>query len=117
MDYYANPSPLGSLCFALAFIIYGFYRCKVYRINDTFLQSGILLLFGGIGQCTAGFLEWCKGRSFPIALYLIYGFYCLSHYALYIIPRRFYIKQNFSMLYNWKENSLWAFNFLYFQVQ
>ena len=108
MDYYANAIPLGSFCFALAFIIYGFYRCKVYKINDTFLWS-VILLFGGIGQCTAGFLEYCKGRSFPTALYLTYGFYCLSHYALYIIPRWFYINQNFSMLYNWTENSLCAF--------
>ena len=79
-DYYANSIPLGSFCYAIAFIIYGFYRAKVYRVNDTFLWS-VILLFGGIGQCTAGFLEYCKGRSFPSTLYLSYGFYCLSHYA------------------------------------
>ena len=108
MDYYANAIPLGSFCFALAFIIYGFYRCKVYKINDTFLWS-VILLFGGIGQCTAGFLEYCKGRSFPTALYLTYGFYCLSHYASYVIPQWFNINQNTSMLYNYSENSICAF--------
>ena len=108
MDYYANAIPLGSFCFALAFIIYGFYRCKVYKVNDTFLWS-VILLFGGIGQCTAGFLEWCKGRAFPTALYLTYGFYCLSHYALYIIPRWFLININLSMLYNYTEDSLCAY--------
>ena len=108
MDFYANAIPLGSFCFALAFITYGFYRCKVYKVNDTFLWS-VILLFGGIGQCTAGFLEWCKGRSFPTALYLTYGFYCLSHYALYIIPQWFYINNNMSMLYNFTENSLCCF--------
>ena len=108
MDYYANAIPLGSLCFALAFIIYGFYRAKVYRVNDSFLWS-VILLFGGIGQCTAGFLEWCKGRTFPTALYLTYGFYCLSHYAGYIIPPWFRINQNMSMLYNFTENSICAF--------
>ena len=76
LDYFGNAIPLGSFCYAIAFIIYGFYRCKVYKVNDTFLWS-IILLFGGIGQCTAGFLEYCKGRSFPHALYLTYGFYCL----------------------------------------
>ena len=30
---------LGAICNAIAFIIYGFYRCKVYRVNDTFLWS------------------------------------------------------------------------------
>ena len=108
MDYYANAIPLGSFCFALAFIIYGFYRCKIYTVNDTFLWS-VILLFGGIGQCTAGFLEYCKGRGFPSALYLTYGFYCLSHYALYIIPPWFNINRNTSMLYNYTQNSICCF--------
>ena len=86
----------------------GFYRCKVYRVNDTFLWS-IILLFGGIGQCTAGFLEYCKGRSFPSALYLTFGFYCLSHYAYYTIPPWFGINDNMSMLYNYSEHSICAF--------
>ena len=108
LDYYANAIPLGSFSYALAFIIYGFYRCKVYRVNDTFLWS-VILLFGGIGQCTAGFLEYCKGRGFPSALYLTYGFYCLSHYALYIIPQWFNINGNTSMLYNYTQDSLCCF--------
>ena len=108
LDYYANAIPLGSFCFAIAFIIYGFYRAKVYRVNDTFLWS-VILLFGGIGQVTAGFLEWCKGRTFPTALYLTYGFYCLSHYAGYIIPPWFYINRNTTMLYNFTEDSICAF--------
>ena len=108
MDYYANAIPLGSFCYAIAFIIYGFYRCKVYKVNDTFLWS-VILLFGGIGQCTAGFLEWCKGRSFTTALYLTYGFYCLSHYALYILPEWFIINKNKTMLYNFTEDSICAF--------
>jgi len=108
LDYYGNAIPLGSFCYAIAFIIYGFYRCKVYKVNDTFLWS-IILLFGGIGQCTAGFLEYCKGRSFPSALYLTYGFYCLSHYAGYTIPEWFNINKNRTMLYNFTENSICAF--------
>ena len=108
LDYYGNAIPLGSFCYAIAFIIYGFYRCKVYKVNDTFLWS-VILLFGGIGQITAGFLEWCKGRTFPTALYLTYGFYCLSHYASYIIPPWFRIHNNMSLLYNYTEDSICAF--------
>ena len=108
IDCFGNAIPLGSFCYAIAFIIYGFYRCKVYRVNDTFLWS-IILLFGGIGQATAGFLEFCKGRSFPSALYLTYGFYCLSHYAGYTIPYWFNINQNRTMLYNFTEDSICAF--------
>ena len=108
LDYYSNAIPLGSFCYAIAFIIYGFYRCKVYRMNDTFLWS-VILLFGGIGQATAGFLEWCKGRAFPTALYLTMGFYCLSHYAFYIIPPWFKIHNNNSLIYNFTEDSISAF--------
>ena len=43
LDFYGNSIILGAMCNALAFIIYGFYRCKVYRVNDTFLWSVILL--------------------------------------------------------------------------
>ena len=108
VDTFGNAIPLGSFCYAIAFIIYGFYRCKIYRVNDTFLWS-IILLFGGIGQCTAGFLEYCRGRSFPSALYLSYGFYCLSHYAWYTIPSWFDLNGNRSLLYNYSENSICAF--------
>ena len=88
LDYYANAIPLGAFCNAIAFILYGFHRCSVFSTNDTFLW-GLILLFGGIGQATAGFLEFLKGRSFPATLYLTYGFYCLAHYATYIIPVKF----------------------------
>ena len=108
IDTYGNAIPLGSFCYAVAFIIYGFYRCKVYKVNDTFLWS-IIFLFGGIGQTTAGFLEYLKGRSFPSSLYLTYGFYCLSHYAMYTIPSWFYINKNNSFIYNFSENSICAF--------
>ena len=108
VDTFGNAIPLGSFCYAIAFIIYGFYRCKIYRVNDTFLWS-IILLFGGIGQCTAGFLEYCRGRSFPSALYLTFGFYCLSHYAWYTIPSWFDINGNRSLLYSYSENSICAF--------
>lgn len=87
LDYYANAIPLGAFCNSIAFILYGFHRCGVFEA-DTFLW-GVILLFGGIGQITAGLFEFLKGRSFPTTLYLTYGFYCLSHYAAYFIPLKF----------------------------
>ena len=96
------------MCNALAFIIYGFYRCKVYRVNDTFLWS-VILLFGGLGQITAGFLEYCKGRSFTTTLYLCLGFYCLSHYAYYVMQPHFEINRNSTIYYTYDNGSLAAF--------
>ena len=88
LDYYANAIPLGAFCNSIAFILYGFQRCGVFKTYDTFLW-GVVLLFGGIGQITAGLFEFLKGRSFPTTLYLTYGFYCLTHFTAYFIPLKF----------------------------
>ena len=108
LDFYGNSIILGAICNALAFIIYGFFRCRIYKVNDTFLWA-VILLFGGLGQITAGFLEYCKGRTFPCTVYLCLGFYCLSHYAYYVIPPHFDINYNTSMYYTYDDNSVTAF--------
>ena len=107
MDYYVNAIPLGLFSFALAFIIYWFYTCKIYTVNGTFLWS-VILLFGGIGQCTAGFLEYFKDRGFPSAFYLNYGFFCLSHYTFILFLLDLILIEIFN-LYNYSKNSLWYF--------
>ncbi len=106
LDYYGNSIPFGAFCNAVSFILYGFYRCKTYSTNDTFLW-GVILIFGGLGQITCGFLELIKGRAFPSTFYLTYGFYCLSHYFIYIIPLKFWKFRIFGL--NWDNNTLCAF--------
>jgi succinate-acetate transporter protein len=106
LDYYGNSIPLGSFCHAVAFILCGFNRCHVFSNKDSFLW-GVILLFGGIGQITAGFLEYIKGRIFTSTLYSLYGFYCLSYYFLYILPLKF---SNYGILgINFDEPSLSGF--------
>jgi len=70
LDDYANAIPL-ALSVMLLPLLFMDFRCKVYKVNDTFLWA-VILLFGGIGQRTLGFLEWCKEISFTTALYLTY---------------------------------------------
>ena len=106
LDYYGNAIPLGAFCNAIAFILYGFHRTKVFENTDTFLW-GIILLFGGLGQVTAGLLEFIKGRTFTTTLYLSYGFYCLSHYSFFIMPMKFYYYNVLGI--NFNEPSLCAF--------
>ena len=106
LDYYGNTIPLGAFCNAVAFILYGFQRCNVFSNKDSFLW-GIILLFGGLGQVTAGFLEFLKGRGFTTMVYLCYGFYCVSHYFLYIIPLKFGKYNVFGI--NFDEKSLCGF--------
>jgi hypothetical protein len=37
LDYYGNSIPLGAFCFAVSFVLYGFYECKVFSKPDTFI--------------------------------------------------------------------------------
>ena len=106
LDYYGNTIPLGAFCNAVAFILYGFQRCTVFSNKDSFLW-GIILLFGGLGQITAGLLEFIKGRAFSTMVYLSYGFYCISHYFFYIIPLKFGKYNIFGI--NFDEKSLCGF--------
>ena len=82
VDTYANAIPLGSFCFSISFILYGFYEAKVNKEKDDFLYY-ILFLFGGIGQIISGIFEYFKGRTFPANLYLLYGIYFFSIYYFY----------------------------------
>ena len=106
LDYYGNSIPLGAFCNALSFILYGFQRANALKSKDSFLL-GIILLYGGLGQATAGILEFIKGRTFTSTLYISYGFYCLSHFAYYFLPLLF---AKFGVIgINFDEPSLCAF--------
>ena len=54
LDYYGNAIPLGTFCYAISFILYGFLECKVHKTENRFFYL-ILLLFGGFGQIIASF--------------------------------------------------------------
>lgn len=95
---YGNSVILGSFCYAITFIVYGFYRAKVYTVNETFLWS-MILFFGSIGQCTAGFLELIRAVHFTALLYLTTGFYCLSHFTFYIYPKLFGEESEVTFIY------------------
>jgi succinate-acetate transporter protein len=82
LDYYGNTIPLGAFCFGISFVIYGFSECKVFDKSDTF-SFLVLLLFGGLGQITAGICEYIKSRTFPTVCYLLYGLYFISFFLGY----------------------------------
>jgi len=85
---YSNSIPIGAFCNAMAFICFGLYKCRLLSDENTNVWS-IMVLFGGLGQITAGFMELIKGREFPSFLYLIYGIYCATHFSLRVIIDRF----------------------------
>ncbi len=78
-DYFPNTIPLGAFCYAISFILNGFYECKIHKTEDNFLYI-VIFLFGGIGQLTAGVFEFIKSRAYPATLYLTYSLYFLSFF-------------------------------------
>lgn len=80
-DYYGNSIPLGAFCYAVSFILLGFYESEIYDKPDKFIYFA-LLFFGGLGQITAGIFEYIKARTFPTILYLNYGFYFITFFLL-----------------------------------
>lgn len=85
---YGNSILIGSFCHSIAFITFGIYRTRLIEDEYTNIWS-VMALFGGLGQMTAGIMELIKGREFPSFLYLLYGFYCFSHFILRISIDRF----------------------------
>ena len=77
LDYYGNSIPLGAFCYAVAFVLYGFYESRIMEKPDKFTYL-ILFFFGGLGQITAGIFEYIKARTFPSIVYLLYGTYFVS---------------------------------------
>ena len=80
LDYFGNSIPIGAFCNAIAFIIWGFQTCEVLD-NEPFLY-GLIIIFGGLGQITAGLLEYLKIRSYSALLYLTLGFFCFSYFLI-----------------------------------
>lgn len=91
LDYYGNSIPLGAFCFGVSFVLYGFFECKVFDKPDQFTFA-ILLLFGGIGQITAGIFEFIKSRTYPTVVYLLYGLYFISFFLCYYYENEIFEK-------------------------
>ena len=82
LDYYGNSIPLGAFCYAVSFILLGFYETKIFDQNPDVFTYFVLLFFGGLGQITAGLFEYIKSRTFPTVFYLLYGIYFVSFFLL-----------------------------------
>ena len=85
---YANSIPIGAFCNGISFIIFGIFKTRLLVDEFTNVWS-LFVLFGGLGQMTAGIMELIKGREFTSFLYIFYGIYCFTHYILRIVTDRF----------------------------
>jgi succinate-acetate transporter protein len=85
---YANSIPIGAFCNGISSILFGIFKSRLLVDEYTNVWS-VLVLFGGLGQFTAGIMELIKGREFTSFLYIFYGIYCFTHYILRITTDRF----------------------------
>lgn len=106
-DTHGNSIPIGGYGFSMSIFLFGLYYVGEIELDSMLLSQ--LLLMGGIGQVTAGIFEYIKGRSFPTAVYLVYGFFCFSEVGVRVIN-----KYGWSNDYN--KDSLASFYFLWILI-
>ena len=78
---YANAIPIGAFGFGMTFLVFGFFLADLYPFDALVLTQ--LLIFGGLGQITTGFMEFIKGRTFTASFYFIFGFYSITTFGAY----------------------------------
>jgi succinate-acetate transporter protein len=61
-DTYANPAPLGLLCFAMTTILLSSHNAGLFALDAMILAMAIF--YGGIAQIVAGIFEWRKANTF-----------------------------------------------------
>ena len=82
---YANSIPTGAFTFGMTFLVFGFFLSNLYKFDALVLTE--LFIVGGIGQITAGIMEFVKGRSFTASFYLIFGMYSITTFGLYFFDK------------------------------
>ena len=73
-------------------IIFGLHLAGVYANNSLVFTE--MVLVGGIGQLTSGIFEFIKGRSYMASVFLTYGIFCLTQFALWYVDVREYVIQS-----------------------
>ena len=111
LDYFGNAIPIGAFSFAITFIIFGFYQVNAYDDTNKLFLSGIILFFGGLGQITAGLLEYLKVRSYTALLYLTLGFFCFSDW---FIEGSYYLYSNNKRIVGGHEEKAFYFGAWFF---
>ena len=82
---YANSIPIGAFTFGMTFLVFGFFLSNLYKFDALVLTE--LFIVGGIGQITAGIMEFVKGRSFTASFYLIFGMFSITTFGLYFFDK------------------------------
>jgi len=84
-DTYANPAPLGLLCFAMTTILLSSHNAGLFALDAMILAMAIF--YGGIAQIVAGIFEWRKANTFATTAFISYGSFWLTLAGLIILPK------------------------------
>lgn len=84
-DTTANPGPLGLMAFGMTTILLNLHNAGAYELNAMLLAMG--MLYGGLAQVFASWMEWKKGNTFAMVAFGSYGFFWMLLVTLILIPR------------------------------
>jgi succinate-acetate transporter protein len=85
LDTYANPAPLGLLCFALTTILLSAHNAGFFGLDAMVLAMAVF--YGGIAQIFAGVFEWRKNNTFATTAFISYGFFWLTLAGIIVFPK------------------------------
>ena len=84
-DTYANPAPLGLLCFALTTILLSAHNAGFFGLDAMILAMAVF--YGGIAQVFAGMFEWRKNNTFATTAFISYGIFWLTLAGIIVFPK------------------------------
>ncbi len=84
-DTYANPAPLGLLCFALTTIMLSAHNAGLFPLDAMILAMAIF--YGGAAQIVAGIFEWRKANTFATTAFISYGAFWLTLAGIIVLPK------------------------------
>jgi len=84
-DTYANPAPLGLLCFALTTILLSAHNAGLFALDAMILAMAVF--YGGVAQIIAGIFEWRKNNTFATTAFISYGSFWLTLAGIIVFPK------------------------------
>ena len=84
-DTYANPAPLGLLCFAMTTILLSTHNAGLIALDAAIVAMAVF--YGGAAQIIAGIFEWRKNNTFASTAFISYGSFWLTIAGIIVFPK------------------------------
>ena len=84
-DTYANPAPLGLLCFAMTTVLLSAHNAGLIALDAAIVAMAVF--YGGAAQIIAGIFEWRKNNTFASTAFISYGSFWLTIAGIIVFPK------------------------------